>query len=580
MTTVIEETVATGTYASVSGEDRRRVEERIFAYEVEISRLKRVLNRGASVMRLPDELLGDVFELCRLSELGHYMNEEYRTSSSRNEPPLPLKDWITIAHVCYHWREVALGRHTFWSYITTERADCVATMITRSGEVPLMVDGRIMDTPNQRIVDMQRSWQHVLGVSSRVQSLRAPFPSPRLWRLTACSTPSFPNVDNLVVEVSDTFKTTPEEFAETDLYTPGTDFPHLRHLTTLALILEDARSFFRPTLRSLHLEAFTEKHNDGDAWAQLLETLAELPQLENLVINSSFQDVPTTAASPTALVLDRTVHLPHLQSLFLSCSDGGWKAALLLHNLTFPPQTRVSVRHSRHQTSEDLAARRITPADEHAALNAALAAKLGARALHTLRIAVDAATYCLCVVQGWDAPGLAPDAAPRTPPVLALCAFLHTSFAHLELGLAPLARVERLELDGRACAASLAAEVRMARAFRVFADVRAVVVSGGFVRKLLDALGKDRPGKCALPALQVLHVQQYRFGRVTSGDRTTPIALADLPTLLRRRYERFGHRLEKIVISECRGVKEGDVASLGDEVGEVVWDGLTGDFAY
>lgn len=285
------------------------------------------------------------------------------------------------------------------------------------------------------------------------------------------------------------------------------------------------------------METFIQRSREVDTWAQLLYTLAEVPQLEHLNIHSSFRNVPTPVATPTTLILDRVVHLPHLQSLRLFCADGGWKLAFLLHNLVHPPQTRIFVRYGAFQQSEDPVARGISQEDEFAALSAALATKLGTATLRTLRIAVIASH---CHIEGWDVPCVAPGTAPHTPPLVTFFTFEHSAFAHLKLGLEPLTRAEHVVLDGRECSPSSVIRLHMARAFRALTGVRTLAVSTGFVRMLLEALGvDDGTGRCVLPALRVLHVQLYRFGRDTHESPAYAIALASVPALLRRRYEQF-----------------------------------------
>lgn len=128
----------TGAFAYLTQQGRDEIEEKILYHLHEVSRLKQLLNASRPIMRLPEEILGEVFL--------HYQAHQLLWADSEDSEDYPcgkFYTWMEITHVCHRWREVALRMPLFWRNIKATRPEMVQLLLARSSYAPLHVGGRI-----------------------------------------------------------------------------------------------------------------------------------------------------------------------------------------------------------------------------------------------------------------------------------------------------------------------------------------------------------------------------------------------------------------------------------------------------
>ncbi|KZT64611.1 hypothetical protein DAEQUDRAFT_601255 [Daedalea quercina L-15889] len=122
------------------------------------------MERLPPVFLLPPELLSECFLSCAM------------TIPSRpfGLDPEPQYSWISLSHVCRHWRSVALSTTRLWARIRlTSHREWTSEVVVRSGEAPLEVSAEfplIYDNLQSR-VDWMASFRVVLEEIARIRSL-------------------------------------------------------------------------------------------------------------------------------------------------------------------------------------------------------------------------------------------------------------------------------------------------------------------------------------------------------------------------------------------------------------------------
>jgi hypothetical protein len=97
-------------------------------------------NTLAPVSVLPPEVLARIFHLVALAE------------SSRSK--MGSLRWISVTHVCRHWRQVALDDSSLWARISGSTANTawISEMLARARNAPLAID--LFETPNAETLAM------------------------------------------------------------------------------------------------------------------------------------------------------------------------------------------------------------------------------------------------------------------------------------------------------------------------------------------------------------------------------------------------------------------------------------------
>jgi len=292
----------------------------------------------ASIRSLPPEILDLIFSFVPLPA------ESLSPASPGQGDRLA---WISIAHVCHQWREIALNRPHLWGHIdfTTLTLAGATEMISRAKDSPLHLSidlsgrkwnfGQFDDFEEQ--FDAHASRVHSLTITGDANELQEMFqlltlPAPALESLSLSASDVSRTNEDLRVTVclvdSDLFSRTTPRLNRLEIYNCSInwDSPLLRRLRYLKLLYFG--SFNAPDLQS---------------W---LDAMSELSQLESLIIHCA------TTSFRTTLEAVHVVALPCLTRFHFSATAEDCELALA--HLLLPVLTwlRIEVT-SYHQEGDD-----------------------------------------------------------------------------------------------------------------------------------------------------------------------------------------------------------------------------------
>ena len=335
---------------------QQAIDAEIKTLEESIRALKRRRNALAPISSLPTEVVAIIFSYLRLPSTSTILSLPTKDitdlfSSSRlpGSPPLGrLPDyhlaWLRAAHICHHWREIALNQPFFWNHIDfTNLTFAGATeILARAKKVPLHLEARIPigDWDDARFSAFEKELQTRVsqichfGISAesfRLQRILEELasPAPTLESLSL----SQPDMPSWRVSVPDTLfgGTTPR-------------------LYSLELHNCDI-SWKSPLFKGLrYLEIRTQSTSTRPSLPNWLNALREMPQLEKLILRSAS---PIVQRFPTTFDDKRSVPLPSLTHLDISATAGN--CALALTHLSLPALTRLCVTLESHSpTGGDL----------------------------------------------------------------------------------------------------------------------------------------------------------------------------------------------------------------------------------
>lgn len=292
-----------------------------------------------SISRLPPEILDLI-----LSFIPGY--ESVATPGKRNR-----RGWLSAAHVCHQWRDIALNQPRFWSYIDFTALTLAGAneVLIRSREAPLYLEADLT-RPNVRWnlerldafhkqLEAHASHIHTLSITADPLDLlrifrRLSLPAPVLASLSlsargkaSANTATLSRIPHTLFD-RQTPKLIRLELDNCPISWGSSLLKCLRHLKLLCLTEAE-----RPNLHS---------------W---LDAMNELTQLESLVIHSSTPVAPRMIATMPEPV--QMVALPSLTQLHLS--DSASDCALTLSHLVLPALTwlRVEVMSS-HREGDDI----------------------------------------------------------------------------------------------------------------------------------------------------------------------------------------------------------------------------------
>ncbi|KAF5315902.1 hypothetical protein D9611_005032 [Ephemerocybe angulata] len=101
----------------------------------DLQNLKRSYNALSVTNSIPPEILSNIFIIHNASILKASILKAYPSPTSQRE----AFSWIYVAHVCHHWREVALNCGALWSNLLFLKPSLTETMLSRSKNSPLSV---------------------------------------------------------------------------------------------------------------------------------------------------------------------------------------------------------------------------------------------------------------------------------------------------------------------------------------------------------------------------------------------------------------------------------------------------------
>ncbi|KAH9841854.1 uncharacterized protein C8Q71DRAFT_854209 [Rhodofomes roseus] len=289
-----------------------------------LSDLRASLNTFVPIFRLPPEVLSTVFLLVARSYDG-----DGPPGTILSDPRCNPYEWVTVTHVCSHWRAVALGCPALWSHLIitsrwygsikpvdlflerSQTASLDVTVLDYMITVPgLGLCTSITTAFAEKQEKQNAALCHVLAQMPRIRRLwlntREYLPMDSLKWLDGPA----PRLQSQTMRFKINFlPSIYRECIERLIHHPETG--NLRHLELHKFQL-DWRGVSLPSLTHLTLgasdnamSAFLEPGNTGD----LLVALARMPNLQELVTESALSCCWVSSA-PT-----QSVKLPHLRHL-------------------------------------------------------------------------------------------------------------------------------------------------------------------------------------------------------------------------------------------------------------------------
>ncbi|KIP01923.1 hypothetical protein PHLGIDRAFT_321111 [Phlebiopsis gigantea 11061_1 CR5-6] len=266
------------------------LQDEIRQRERELVSLRLQLNAVASIMRLPDELLLEVFYLYLAWWRATYGHDGFFPSYSSKIRG--HHGWVLITHVCHHWRTVALSASLLWTDIKINRQSLAYAFLARSKQAPLNIQCRIV---LKDVTKNSRKFQTVkaaLAQSHRIRSLLFQYSSldPETGDPTLASPElgryEFPQLRDLTLWLDGGYDTTLPAFIARG------SFPKLRTLETRMYNLSNLGKIARaPHLTRIKLTAFNGRR--ALTWMAFFQFFAALPQLEVLILMEGLPRVRT-----------------------------------------------------------------------------------------------------------------------------------------------------------------------------------------------------------------------------------------------------------------------------------------------
>jgi hypothetical protein len=279
-------------------------------------------NTLAPISVLPPEVLARIFHLVALAE--------------SSQPEMGSLRWISVTHVCRHWRQVALDDSSLWARISGSDGNTawISETLARARNAPLAID--LFETPNAETLAM----------------FIAHFAHTHEFRLRGLVAPHFDDIQ----EICSLEAPALEHFElGADIDSPVTFLrapffngmaPKLRTFS-LSQICVPWSFIPRGQLSQLKItligkEPIADGPSFGDS-KSLVDLLINCPVLEILVLESC---LPQSITRPSHV---QAIHLPRLSHLSLHGSSS--RVANLLEILKLPPSTTLRMRCTSENTA-------------------------------------------------------------------------------------------------------------------------------------------------------------------------------------------------------------------------------------
>ncbi|EIM90933.1 uncharacterized protein STEHIDRAFT_165392 [Stereum hirsutum FP-91666 SS1] len=302
-----------------------------------------------SIATLPVEILDKCFA---------YLADIDPPRSSRTKAyfhslaPITHLGFVTVTHVCSHWRHVAINNTLLWTTPTFDLGpEWLAATLSRAKSAPLTIRHDFGDTSLSRR-DNPLALEEMHGVMETLRchlyhtitiDLYGSLPPPDIFPIEDLLSCSAPVLESLAIERKSPLSP----------ILLGDDASRLRQVQLVGV----GETWIVPVftgLTCLHIHA--ESISASTSLSQFLDMLEQNPELEYLKITFA---LPRT----DSLVPTRRIALPLLKRL--SVTGFPSSCATLLSNIVTPPSTAFAVFASSLPGSED----------DHSALLSALASK-------------------------------------------------------------------------------------------------------------------------------------------------------------------------------------------------------------
>src|SRR6266702_2568244 len=305
---------------------RQAIDAEIESLQGSIRALRLRRNALAPVSSLPTEVIAAIFSFLRVPV------------APSLPTPWKMPDnlaWLRVAHVCHHWREIALNQPLFWSHVDfSVLSSAGATeILARAKTAPLYLDARVPDGrwDDARFSAFQKELQaHVshichLGVSAEHFHLHK-----SLKGLVS----SAPTLEYLSLS-SDEYR---HRGISSQVFIPDTLFDSTTPRLSCLELRNCDISWKSPLLKCLrYLEIRTPSADAIPSLSVWLDALDQMPQLETLTLDSASPIAPPGDSLPFSV--ERTITLPSLADLDISASARD--CGLALAHLVLPALTQL-----------------------------------------------------------------------------------------------------------------------------------------------------------------------------------------------------------------------------------------------
>ncbi|KAJ8507888.1 hypothetical protein ONZ45_g9775 [Pleurotus djamor] len=117
--------------------EQRSIDDQVSQLEARIRSLKTKRNTYARVSQLPVEIISEIFIMAKWSSIS--LRNRYKVIGGSVTDFSGEKNWLNVAGVCTHWRQLALQCPRLWSAINLSSVDRALGMLKRSKSAPLEI---------------------------------------------------------------------------------------------------------------------------------------------------------------------------------------------------------------------------------------------------------------------------------------------------------------------------------------------------------------------------------------------------------------------------------------------------------
>jgi hypothetical protein len=537
------------------------IDKEIEGYEEKIRALKRRRNGLAFISQLPPEILSTIFKWVEIMQAQVRGSYAYGARMS----------WISVTHVCSHWRHVALECPGLWSRIEIQSVSGTSItsaedFLTRSKRAPLTLTADIRPASQERIrsvlMHMDRMQELVLNSVGQLDqglfTIMETYPAPLLERFDISFIQGGVNSPRLPDQL----------FAG--------NHPSLRELR----LTNCSHSWNLPSLDTLVSLRISDDSGVGSdrfpSLFQLISILSNTPNLEQLEL------VGNIPSSPPGGQLHSLI-LPRLSKLSLKGNIA--QCVELLDHITYPATSSVkftSLGPVTHTLTDVLRIMRHTINPER---------HIGTRQpLQYLALASSIPIAGRYYIKGWGVPGSYSETPLGEPPIYLDMGGRVGSYnpwneeRHVEFwNILPLEDLHCLDV----IRLGLQEPTWMSFCGRLDRLTILKVDETGGARSILRILSTDRPKveqqgdnypqnplPLYFPALRGLSIFHWNFETPPGDDGEQTSELFKLLVGCLEKRSRLGARMETMNILDCRCISRSDVEELEHVVSHVTWDGI------
>ncbi|KAH7909430.1 hypothetical protein BJ138DRAFT_1155287 [Hygrophoropsis aurantiaca] len=299
---------------------QEQIDKELATLDQRMLELRSQRNAITCISSLPPELLAEVFMDYAYQAYKEKHNHYYRSRALM---------WISVTHVCRHWRQVALAFPALWTFLVLENPRWTEQMLIRSKMAPLVINVRVwesaltlMDTVGKALKHISRVRElSLIGTRRTMSKFAAPLmcPAPRLESLVL-SDKEMPVYTHTVTAPAD---------VPADLF--GGQAPNLRQVTLEGLQI----AWPSPLLVNLtHLDIRHLVPQFRPSLSQLMSTLSRMSALRKCILKDALPVLPENVMSVPTVLIERRVGLLALESLYLGATI--LECAQTLGHLNYP----------------------------------------------------------------------------------------------------------------------------------------------------------------------------------------------------------------------------------------------------